>query len=132
MPGHKDWIIKARGDLKAAQKLVAGDSDSDNEILGIAAYHSHQCVEKALKSFLVYYHQKIPKTHDLDGLLEECKKYDQHLKVLERHIDFLNPYEMRTRYPDDQFSIDQSEVLEAIVLAEQALKTLMKLVRVSI
>ena len=129
MPGHKDWIIKARGDLKVAKKIVI---DNDDETLGIAAYHTHQCAEKALKAFLVYYHQKIPKTHDLVGLLEECKKHDQHLVVLEQNIDFLSPYEMRTRYPDDQFSIDQSEVLEAIIFAEQVLKTLMKLALVSL
>ncbi|MBS1987904.1 HEPN domain-containing protein [Candidatus Dependentiae bacterium] len=130
MPGHRDWIIKARGDLRAAQKLVAGDEENDNEILGIVAYHAHQCAEKALKAFLVYQHQKIPKTHDLEGLLEECKKYDQHLMVLEKYIDYLSPYEMRTRYPDDQFSIDQSEALDAITAAGKVLNILMKLVRI--
>lgn len=128
MPGHKDWIVKARGDLKAAKRLVV---DNDDETSGISAYHTHQCVEKALKAFLVYHQQKIPRTHDLVGLLEECKNHDPHLIVLEKHIDFLSPYEMRTRYSDDQFSIDQHEVFEAITLAEQALKTLMKLVLIS-
>ena len=60
MPGVKDWLKKASSDLKASKKL-----SDDDETLDCSVFHTHQCAEKALKAFIVFIQQAIPKTHDL-------------------------------------------------------------------
>jgi len=118
MPGHKDWLKKAMGDLSSARKLTK----DDDETLDNAAYCTQQCAEKALKAYLVYRQQSIPKTHDLEKLLDLCMKHDNTLKsLLESAID-LNPYGVYSRYPDDRFFIDREEVVRAIEKAQKILR----------
>lgn len=128
MPGHKDWINKAFNDLKASKKLVQGD----DETLDIAAYHAHQCVEKSLKALFMYRRETVPKSHDLEFLLEKCVEQDLFIMALKKKILSLSPYEMRTRYPDDRFFVDRSDAIEAIEIAELVLKTVAKFLYITI
>lgn len=58
------WITKAHEDIKAAHILFeAGLSDP-------ACFHAQQAAEKCLKVVLEEYQERIPKTHDLDSLLD--------------------------------------------------------------
>jgi HEPN domain-containing protein len=118
MPGIKDWIAKASGDLKSSKKLIK----DDDETLDSAAYFTQQSAEKALKSYLIFKQQPIPRTHDLEKLLKDCMKYDSTFDRLREDIEPLAPYATYTRYPDDRFSIDRDEVLKAIICAEKILK----------
>ncbi len=67
MPGVNDWLKKASNDLKASKKL-----SDDDETLDCSVFHTHQCAEKALKSFIVTTSQTIPRSHDLKLLLSYC------------------------------------------------------------
>lgn len=87
MPGIKDWLRKAAGDLKLATKAVG-----DDETLDPAVYLTHQCVEKALKAFFVLFGKTIPRTHDLEVLLYDCAKIDQEFLLLQNECGFLSPY----------------------------------------
>lgn len=114
MPGHRDWLKKAHGEGKAARMLI-----QDNEILDIAAFHTHQCAEKALKGYLVFKRKQIPKTHNLEDLIAESIKLDQAFVGLLHDAIILDPYVLTTRYPNDYFSIDEEEVQKAIEHAER-------------
>ncbi len=110
MLNHETWLAKSLGDLKSAIKL----SKDDNETLDTASYHTQQCAEKALKAYLVYKKQNIPKTHDLERLLLLCSQHDSSFKKLLSDALDLLPYAIYSRYPDDRFYIDREEVLDAI------------------
>ena len=70
MPGVKNWIAKASGDLKSSKKLIKDDDDT----LDSAAYFTQQSAEKALKAYLIFKNQPIPRTHDLEKLLKELQR----------------------------------------------------------
>ena len=118
MPEHKDWLFKALSDLKSARKL----SKDDNETLDTAAYHTQQCVEKALKAFLVFNHNMPPKTHDLSKLLEQCVVFDLSLKALSDDVITLIPYAIYSRYPNDYFEVNRSDVETALIIANKIFK----------
>lgn len=118
MPGIKDWIAKASNDLHAARKLM---KDDDNT-LDVAAYQTQQAAEKALKAYLIFRQQPILRTHDLEKLLESYIKFDNTFNQLQKAAEFLFPFAVYARYPDDRFYIDREEALEAIKYAEKILK----------
>lgn len=118
MPGVKDWIAKASGDLKSSKKLIKDDDDT----LDMAVYCTQQSAEKALKAYLIFKGQPVLKTHDLGKLLMTCTKYDSSFELLRKEAEALLPYAVYTRYPDDRFYIDREEVIEAIGYAEKILK----------
>jgi len=118
MPEVKDWIAKAISDLKSSKKLMTGD----DETLDTAAYHTQQTAEKALKAYLFFKQQTVPKTHDLPRLLEYCVKYDSTFKHLQKDAEILTVYVTYARYPDDRFNVERQEVIEAIKMAEKILK----------
>jgi HEPN domain-containing protein len=117
MPGVKEWIAKASSDLNAARKLT-----KDDDTLDVAAYQTQQTAEKALKAYLIYKKQPIPRTHDLAKLLENCIKHDRSFERLREAVVILFPFAVYARYPDDRFHMDREEALEAIKYAEKILK----------
>lgn len=118
MPGAKDWIAKASGDLKSSRKLIK----DDDETLDSAAYFTQQSAEKAFKAYLVFKQQPVPRTHDLEKLLMGCIKHDSTFDRLREDAELLSPYATYTRYPDDRFNIDREEAVGAIKCAEKILK----------
>jgi HEPN domain-containing protein len=58
--------------------------------------------------------KSIPKTHSLEDLLEVCVVLDQSFKMLVHNIMVLDPYAANARYPNDRFSIDHVEAMQAI------------------
>ncbi len=117
MPGVRDWLKKASSDLKAAKLLL-----QDDDVLDVAVYLSHQCAEKALKTYLVFCQSGLLKTHDLQKLIGVCAKQDSLFLKLSIEAIILNPYGMYSRYPDDRFSIDKEDATEAVKCAEKVLK----------
>ena len=118
MPKHKGWLFKALSDLKSAKKLFK----DDNETLDTAAYHTQQCVEKALKAFIIFNNKQPPKTHDLERLLELCTTIDLSLITLMDNVITLIPYATYARYPDDYFEVYRSDVETAIAIAQKIFK----------
>lgn len=118
MPGVKDWFAKASSNLKAAKKLIR----DDDETLDLAAYSTQQSAEKALKAYLVFKQQPVPKTHDLEKLLAICLTHDITFNCLREAAEILSSYATYTRYPDDRFYIDREETCQAIKYAETILK----------
>lgn len=117
MPGVSDWIKKSMGNLKAAKNLL-----DDDDTLDSAAYLSQQSAEKALKAYIIFKGVAPLRTHDLEKLLVVCQHWDSSLQSLQLATAILSPYATYTRYPDDRFSIDREEAIEAIEYAEQILR----------
>lgn len=119
MPGVNDWLKKSSSDLKASKKL-----SDDNETLDCSVFHTHQCAEKALKAFIVFGQQAIPKTHDLRLLVLACADIDSELMLFREKSKDLNGYGHDSRYPNDAFYVDKEATEKAIVTAEEILSTI--------
>ncbi len=121
MPGVNDWrswIAKATSDVKSVRKLMR----DDDETLDTASYHCQQVGEKALKAYLVFKKQSVPKTHDLVRLLEDCLELDISFQKLREDAEILVPFVTYSRYPDDRFEIDREEVEDILKRSERMLQ----------
>lgn len=121
-PGYLNWLQHAEIDLKAAKKL----SESP-ELAGPVVYHIQQCVEKALKAYLVYSNRPVIKTHDLTELLDVCAKVDAEFRSLKNTAAELSPYATASRYPNSRFALPDVETVEnTIIKAFDILKLVKK------
>ncbi len=119
MPEHKDWLVFAERDLKAATILIY----SQEPILPIALYLTQQCAEKSLKAFLVFKKIAPDKIHDLTRLINQCTKIDQEFNRLLTCALELHPYVSGTRYPDSFLPMmDLSLAMSAIRSATNILE----------
>lgn len=75
------WIIKADHDIKTAKDEINTDDPGTDAV----CFHSQQCVEKYLKSYLVFKGIEIIKslkTHDISELIDYCKNIDKDFEQL--------------------------------------------------
>ncbi|TCT19296.1 HEPN domain-containing protein [Thiobaca trueperi] len=108
------WMTKANHDLRSARRLY---TDSP-PLLDTAAYHCQQAAEKALKDYLLLHDIPFRKTHLLAPLLAECESLDTEFGMLAEATEVLIPFATAFRYPGDMLDPEQSDVAEAITLAE--------------
>jgi len=89
------------------------DMDIDDSIIG---FHAQQCAEKALKVALVLADVELPRTHDLESLVEQVEEAG--IKVPEElsSIDRLTPWAAELRY-DQPSALDRAA---ALTVAESA------------
>ncbi len=70
----RKWIIKADNDFKVAEHEI---TQPENEMVTDAiCFHCQQSVEKLLKAYLASKNIDFGKTHNLEFLLELCRKQD--------------------------------------------------------
>ena len=93
-----EWLMFANNDLIAARHLFENLYPKQTYI---AAFHSQQCAEKALKAFLVFHDIDPPKTHDLDELVKLCMNIDSEFSKLEIDCVSLTRYGIASRYPKE-------------------------------
>ncbi len=86
----KKWIKQALHDLEMAEKNI------DIEGYDVAAFLSHQSVEKLLKSIFAFQLKKIPRIHYIDELGQKLGISEE---ILEEIIDLTSDY-MFAIYPD--------------------------------
>ena len=91
----REWVRKAEGDFRAAEKVAAGSDPLYDE----TCFHCQQCAEKYLKALLEEFGQNIPKTHDLGHLLDLSLRANARLRRLRRGLIFLNQFAVDIRYP---------------------------------
>ena len=89
---YNKWIVFAQEDLKMAELALK------EEIYNQACFHSQQCVEKALKGFIIYKGEIHPQTHKLVDILSSTSPgpFDD----LTDKIIVLDRFYTPTRYPD--------------------------------
>lgn len=110
MQEHETWLAWAIKDLNCARALLAL---KEEEIPG-ALYHCQQCIEKALKSYLLFQKQKIARTHDLSKLLEQCLVFNQEFQELGAITFDLDPFVTGGRYPDSAFLMPDITTAQAL------------------
>ncbi len=115
MKPYEEWLYKAENDIEAAQYLLS----SPKPLYDVAIYHTQQCAEKSLKSFLAYHNQEIDKTHNLKMLVENCTVIDESFNELVDDCIYLNPYATVYRYPTGDFMPDKAAVIEAVSLSKK-------------
>ena len=93
---YYDWIDRAGEDLEAARLLMASE-----DTLNAASFHCQQCIEKALKGYLLYKTRNHVDGHNLTWLCRQAVKWDNRFAEWLDESAALNRYYIETRYPAD-------------------------------
>lgn len=110
----KNWLKKAENDFKAAQNEL--EITKKRKLTDVICFHCQQAVEKYLKAFLVSKNINFKKTHNLEALLDTCKKIDSEFENL--YVGDLSYYAVEVRYPDDFYTPTLKEAEEAFEIAK--------------
>lgn len=89
------WIRKAEDDWAVTRELAA----QEEPLRDATCFHCQQAVEKYLKALLQDRGEAIPKTHDLEVLLDLLLPLDSRLLPLRRGLRTLTRYAVEYRYP---------------------------------
>ena len=91
-------------------------------------FHCQQCAEKYLKALMEEIGLSIPKTHDLDVLLNDLKTHHAELRSMRRGLLFLSDFAVDTRYPGNDASKRQARAaLRWAIRARTTARVLLKL-----
>src|ERR1700730_6731029 len=103
------WLHRANQDIKSCFQLEKIE-DSEPEII---CFHAQQSAEKFLKAFLVLMNEDIPKTHDVEQLVEICCKFDSNFSDFKLPASILTSYAVTVRYADIWMEVPREKALEA-------------------
>lgn len=120
----EEWLTHARSDLKLAN-LGRNEDVLPEQI----CFHAQQAVEKAVKAVLLFHKVDFPFTHDLQDLLDILETAGIPVPPELSDIAVLTPYAVETRYPGSWGEISESDVSEAVYLAEKAIKWAEEVIR---
>lgn len=112
-----EWLRKADDDLSIARLVIKGK----RKIVWSSCFHAQQSAEKYLKAYLIAKKAEPKKTHDLVELIQACSKFEASFTFLESICEFLNPFAIQTRYPDE-INLDLHHAKKAIKAAEEIKK----------
>jgi HEPN domain-containing protein len=102
-----EWVEKAEADFQAAEWLLG----SPAPVLDAITFHAQQCVEKYLKAGLQEAAIPIPKTHDLEKLLDLTSPLKGGLANRRPDLALLSRFAVEVRYPG--IKVTRSEAEEA-------------------
>ena len=91
----KEWLNAARDDLRVADKII-----SDETLTHMVAFHSQQCIEKALKAVMEECDMELVRIHNLQRLLELVKNHVT-ISVDIVLIEMMDKLYIDSRYPAD-------------------------------
>lgn len=117
----EDWLTKASGDSRAAERLEPADEEEgyDPALYGRAAFYRQQAAEKSLKAFLSANALAFGKTHDLERLVRLAASIDDEFRTLSDSAEHLAPFAVEIRYPGDWDELSTAEYEEIKEAAEQ-------------
>jgi HEPN domain-containing protein len=114
---YYDWLFYAYQDHMAALVL-----SEDNRLYSMAAFHCQQCIEKALKSYLLFKNRKLLDGHNLTWLCKQAAMMDNSFAKWLEKSTALNRYYIETRYPADiLLEIDKGEIDDILDAASEML-----------
>ncbi len=105
----RQWLRKADGDLRVAERLADAPEDYD-----AVAFHCQQAAEKYLKARIAATGQDPPRTHDLVRLTTILIRVEMFTST---EIDFaklLTAFGVAIRYPGEE---DEPPVVELLIAA---------------
>ncbi|MFO7891877.1 MAG: HEPN domain-containing protein [bacterium] len=108
-----EWIKKAEQDFLVAEREYKEKPPAYDAV----CFHAQQCIEKYMKAVLQENDVFFEKTHDLDLLLEQCKKFIPELSNYKRDLIDLSSFAVEVRYPGILATIDEAR--EAITIMEK-------------
>jgi HEPN domain-containing protein len=117
------WVRKAEDDIEGARDLAARKPP----LRDLVCFHCQQAAEKYLKAFLQEAGVPVPRTHDLDRLLNLVVAHDSTLQRLERGLNSLSRYAVDYLYPILRTRARQMQ--SALRLAERVRKELRQRLR---
>lgn len=118
IPGSPQaWLSHAQSDLELAR---LGHSSKD-VLAAQICFHAQQATEKAIKAVFLSRQIDFPLTHDIEQLIEIAEQHKVDLTSEIRNAGTLTPYAVETRYPGSEQVINETEVREAVQLAEHAI-----------
>ena len=112
------WIATACTDLDVARAVLRAMGEQG---LHVCCYHAQQCVEKALKAWLIARKQPYPLTHDLRLLLDRCERAGGGWVERARPAERLVSLAATGRYPSSIRHVSRKETDEAISIADSVL-----------
>ncbi len=107
------WFQQASEDLRLSKYAM----EANPPFLKGSAFHAQQCVEKALKGFLIFHEERVPRTHDLRGLAKRVCDKRPDLRSSLDSVGKLTKYVTASRYPTE-INFTKEVVLDAIATAE--------------
>jgi HEPN domain-containing protein len=112
------WVDQATEDLVVARLLLR------EEHVAHACFLSQQCIEKALKAYLIAKANEYPRTHGLVTLLNLCVSLDAAFDQFQDDCGIVDQYYIPTRYPEGVPGglPGEAEASEAITAAETILQ----------
>ena len=106
-----DWLYYASIDLRAAKLL-----HEDNRCYNLVAFHCQQCVEKAMKGYLLWRNHKLLDGHNLPWLCKQAMVEDPHFRDYLPLVSEINHYYIEARYPADfLLSLDSDTAQELLI-----------------
>lgn len=90
----KRWLKEAEKDLEAAVIL------KDRELFHLSCFHSEQCAQKALKSYLYFKGERYITIHSVGKLALKATEFDKEFNQILNIAGRLDRYYIPTRYPD--------------------------------
>lgn len=103
---YRDWLERAREDISCAGLLFHQDKCHNS-----AAFHCQQCIEKALKAYILLKSDLLVDGHNLTWLCRQAMRLDKRFEQWLDESASLNKCYIETRYPADlPLSLERGEV----------------------
>ena len=99
------WVLKAEDDLGGARALAAAVPPRKD----LVCFHCQQAAEKYLKALLQKLGAVVPRTHDLEDLLNLLLAHDATLAPLRTRLASLSRYAVEVRYPGPRATLRQMQ-----------------------
>ena len=97
-PETAEWLDKAEGDWKVAQR----EMQAPDPVWNVVCFLAEQCAEKCLKGFLEEHNIAFQKIHDLVVLLNANPGLLPALEPLKPQLAHLSTFGIAVRYPGVQ------------------------------
>ena len=120
----QQWLDKGEEELRSAEYLSTIHYPIPVETI---CYLCQQSAEKYLKGFIFSQNIEPEKTHDLEELLEVCKKYNAGFSPLLSKVSFLTKYAVMPRYPNE-LGITNEDMKIAIRYAKDVQEFVLKVI----
>lgn len=114
-----EWIELAEGDYTVAIENQQGD----NQVFPVICFLTQQCVEKYLKAMLQQNNIPIPKTHNLDELLNLILPTYPSWSSWKNQLSSLTTHAVDSRYPGDiPTETDADKAMEICNIVRDAIR----------
>lgn len=120
-----DWLYYAAIDLRCA-KVLLEDAHCYNQV----AFHCQQCIEKAIKGYLLWKRHHLYDGHNLPWLCKQAMQDDQHFVKWLPATTKMNQFYIEARYPADfLLQMDEETAAELIITTNDMLMFINSLVK---